>query len=108
MLYELRTYHVTPGKLPEVHDRFERHTLGFFSKHGVRPLGFWTSVIGQSANTLTYLLAWESLAERESVWNSFATDPEWLEVKADTERSGALVERAENTILAPTAYSRLS
>jgi hypothetical protein len=107
VLYELRTYHVVPGKLHALHDRFERHTLGLFAKHGIRPVGFWTTTIGPSANMLTYLLAWESLGEREAVWNSFASDPDWLAVRAETERDGALVERAENSILSPTGYSQL-
>jgi hypothetical protein len=107
VLYELRTYHVVPGKLHALHDRFERHTLGLFAKHGIRPVGFWTTAIGPSANMLTYLLAWESLGERETVWNSFASDPDWLAVRAETERDGALVERAENSILSPTKYSKL-
>ena len=106
-MYELRTYHAAPGKLPALHDRFERHTLDLFAKHGIRPVGFWTCMIGPSANTLTYLLAWENLSERERIWSSFASDPDWLAVRAETERGGVLVERAENAILAPTAYSLL-
>jgi NIPSNAP len=107
VLYELRTYHVAPGKLRALHDRFEQHTLRLFAKHGIRPVGFWTTTIGPRANMLTYLLAWESLGERETVWDGFASDPDWLAVKAETESDGALVEWAENSILSPTAYSRL-
>ena len=76
MLYELRTYHVVPGKLPAVNDRFERHTLPLFAKHGINPVGFWTTYIGPSANTLTYILAWDSLGDRETIWNGFASDPD--------------------------------
>ena len=107
MLYELRTYHVVPGKLPAVNDRFERHTLSLFAKHGIKPVGFWTTYIGPSANTLTYILAWDSLGDRETIWNGFASDPDWLAVRAETERDGALIERAENMIMTPTAYSAI-
>ena len=107
MLYELRTYHVVPGKLPAVNDRFERHTLPLFAKHGINPVGFWTTYIGPSANTLTYILAWDSLGDRETIWNGFASDPDWLAVRAETERDGALIERAENVIMTPTAYSAM-
>ncbi len=107
MLYELRTYHAVPGKLPAVNDRFERHTLSLFAKHGIKPVGFWTTYIGPSANTLTYILAWDSLGDRETIWNGFASDPDWLAVRAETERDGALIERAENMIMTPTAYSAM-
>jgi hypothetical protein len=107
VLYELRTYHVVPGKLPAVNTRFETQALPLFAKHGINPVGFWTCYIGPSANTLHYMLAWNDLAERERVWNGFASDPEWLAVRAETEQDGPLIELAENMILTPTAYSEL-
>jgi hypothetical protein len=107
VLYELRTYHVVPGKLPAVNSRFEQHVLPLFAKHGVNPVGFWTCYIGPSANTLRYILAWDDLAARERIWNGFAADPDWLAVRAETEKDGALIERAENMILTPTSYSNL-
>ena len=107
MLYELRTYDVVPGKLPAVNERFQRQVLPLFAKHGITPIGFWTSVIGPSANQIRYLLAWDDLAAREQIWGGFASDPDWLAVRAETEKDGPLIERAENMILAPTAYSQL-
>jgi glutathione S-transferase len=43
------------------------------------------------SSTLTYFLAWESLAEREAKWNAFFVDPEWLAVRAATEKDGPIV-----------------
>ena len=81
MLYELRTYHVVPGKLPAVNDRLRAPKLSLFAKHGINPVGFWTTYIGPSANTLTYILAWDSLGDRETIWNGFASDTDWLAVR---------------------------
>ena len=40
-------------------------------------------MLGEGGNQdLHYLLAWESLAERETKWNKFASDPEWLAKRA--------------------------
>jgi hypothetical protein len=64
-------------------------------------------LVGPSNQTLTYMLKWESLAERESKWNAFASDPDWLAKRAQSEAEAIIVERIENTILAPTAYSTL-
>ena len=107
MLHELRIYHVTPGKLPELNKRFETVTLKIWEKHGIRQVGFWTTVIGESNNILHYLLEWESLAEREKKWNAFAADPEWLAKRAETEKNGPLVQYFSNCILQPTCYSKM-
>ncbi len=104
MLYEMRVYEAVPGKLPALHDRFANITLKFFEKHGIRVVAFWEPVIGVS-NQLVYILAWQDLAERERVWNAFASDPEWLRARAETERDGPLVARITNYILKPTPYS---
>ena len=105
MIHELRIYHATPGRLPDLHRRFETVTLKLWEKHGIRQAGFWTVVVGDSNNDLYYLLEWDSLAERERLWNAFATDPEWLAARTETEKDGPLTTHQTNLILAPTAYS---
>ena len=52
MLYEMRTYHCLPGKLPALLDRFANITLAIWERHGIRQAGFWTTVIGESNNDL--------------------------------------------------------
>jgi hypothetical protein len=105
VIHELRVYHCVPGRLPALLSRFEKVTLGLWAKHGIRQAGFWTVLIGDSNQVLYYLLAWESLAERERRWNAFATDPEWLAARAETERDGPIVARVANEILQPTTFS---
>ena len=105
MLYELRIYEATPGRLPDIVKRFETITLKIWEKHGIRQAGFWTTVIGSSNQTLTYLLAWESLAEREKKWGAFMADPEWLRKRAETEANGPIVANISSQILTPTAFS---
>src|SRR5262245_15667633 len=71
MIYELRVYRCIPNRLPALLKRFDGATLALFEKHGIRQAGFWTTMIGESHNNLFYLLAWESLAEREQKWAAF-------------------------------------
>ena len=104
MLYELRVYEVVPGRMPALHDRFAKITRRMFEKHGIRVVGYWTDVIGHN-DRLTYLVAWEDLADRERRWTAFATDPEWIAARNQTEASGPIVVRVSNTILQPTPYS---
>ncbi|MCB1813741.1 MAG: NIPSNAP family protein [Candidatus Competibacteraceae bacterium] len=105
MLHELRIYECVPGQLPALHNRFENHTLKIWEKHGIRQAGFWTTLVGENNQLLYYLLEWQDLAEREQKWNAFTSDPEWLKVRAETEKDGQIVAKVTNYILTPTAYS---
>jgi hypothetical protein len=105
MLYELRTYHAIPGRLPDLHKRFAEITLDYFKKHGITVVGFWTNELGGASDQLIYMLAWRSLADREQKWAAFVGDQERLARFAETERSGPLVARLTAQILRPTAYS---
>ncbi len=105
MIYEMRIYRCVPGRLPALLKRFETITLKLFEKHGIRQAGFYTTLVGASNQELTYLLAWESMADREKKWTSFQTDPEWIEARAKTEADGQIVENVVNQFLVPTAFS---
>ena len=67
----------------------------------------WGCMVGPNNQSLYYLLEWNSLAEREQKWAAFASDPEWIAKRAETEKNGQIVERIENMFLAPTAYSKV-
>jgi hypothetical protein len=107
MLYELRVYHATPGKLPKLLERFETTTLRFWEKHGIRQVGFWKTMIGESNNDVYYMLEWKDLGERQEKWGAFMSDPDWIKVKDETEKDGPLTAQISNTILAPTNFSKL-
>jgi hypothetical protein len=51
------------------------------------------------------MLAWESMAEREKLWSTFAADAEWIEVASESEREGPIVQNIANQLLRPTAFS---
>ena len=105
MLYELRIYDCLPGRLPDLVKRFETVTMKIWERHGIRQVGFWTTVIGGSNQALTYMIAWESLAEREKKWAAFQADPEWQKKRAESEANGPIVANIRNEILTPTAFS---
>src|SRR5947207_8392552 len=105
MIYELRVYHCVPGRLPDLLKRFDTITLKLWDKHGIRQAGFWTTLVGESNQDLTYLLQWESLAEREKKFGAFGADPDWLKPRAQTEKNGQIVASITNTLLAPTSFS---
>ena len=92
MIYELRIYRCVTGRMPALLSLFENETLRIWEKHGIRPAGFWTTLIGKSSQEITYMLAWDSMAEREKRWGAFLADPEWVAVAAKTEKGGQFVE----------------
>jgi hypothetical protein len=105
MIHELRVYRCLPGRLPALLKRFNDHTLGLWERHGIRQAGFWTTLIGESNHELIYLIAWESLAEREAKWTAFINDPEWIAVRNESEKDGPILLNVSNQILAPTGFS---
>lgn len=107
MIHEMRIYRCVPGRLPALLKRFETVTLGIWARHGIRQAGFWITLIGDSNQELTYMLAWDSLAERETKWTAFQTDPEWLAKRAETEQDGQIVANIVSQILQPTSFSAI-
>jgi hypothetical protein len=107
MIYELRVYTALPGRLPALLSRFEKVTLGFWETYGIRQAGFFTTAIGPHSNDLSYLLAWESLAEREQKWNAFQADPDWIAARKASEADGQIVANIASSILTPTKFSAL-
>lgn len=105
MIYETRVYRCLPGRLPALLNRFENVTLKLWEKHGIKQAGFFTTLIGESNQELTYFLAWESLADREKKWNAFQADPEWHAKRAETEKDGPIVANVLVQLLTPTAFS---
>ena len=105
MIYELRVYHCVPGRLPALLKRFDTITLKLWDKHSIKQAGFWTVAIGESSNDLYYLLAWDSLADREKKWAAFQTDQEWIAKRAETEKDGPIVASVANQMLLPTSFS---
>ncbi len=107
MLYELRHYDLVSSRAQYVLDaRFEQHALPLWKRIGIEAVGFWWVFIGQSPR-MTYMLAWENLAQREQLWGEFEADAEWQKACADSNAQAGYnpVRAITNTILRPTPYS---
>ena len=105
MIYELRVYKCVPGRLPALINRFANITLKIWERHGIRQAGFWTTLVGESNQELYYLLAWESLADREKKWTAFQSDPDWIAGRAKSEEDGQIIDNIVSQLLVPTAFS---
>jgi hypothetical protein len=106
-VFELRTYHATPGKLDNLLARFRDHTKALFEKHGMDQFGYWlpTETKDGAGETLIYILVHKSRAAADASWAAFRADPDWVKAKADSETNGPLTTKVESLFLTPTDYS---
>ena len=105
MIYEQRIYTCIPGRLPVLLKRFETQTLPIWQKHGIKTAGFWTVLLGDGSNDLHYMLAWDSLADREQKWNTFQADPAWHKARDESEKDGPIIANIKSQMLRPTSFS---
>ncbi len=103
-VYELRIYHIAPGKTEGLHNRFRNHTLKLFKKHGIESIGYWMPADDKDQR-LHFLLRYPSRDARESSWKAFVADPEWQAAAKASEANGRLVEKVENPFLVETDFS---
>jgi len=105
-VYELRIYHVVPGKLDALLARFRDYTMKIFERHGIRNIAYWTPVDEpQKGITLIYILQHPSRMAATENWKAFQDDPEWKGVKTKSEENGKLVEKVDSTFMSLTDFS---
>jgi NIPSNAP len=105
-VYELRIYHVAPGKIDDLVSRFRDHTMKLFANHGIKSVAYWTALDEPTkSNTFFYILEHPSREAAAANWKAFQDDPEWKNVKAKSEANGKLVEKIDSTFLTLTDFS---
>ncbi len=58
MIYEWRVYEIVLGKRKAMNERFAKHTLGLFKKHGMLKVewdGTWLTLVGNCCRVPTML-----------------------------------------------------
>ena len=96
-VFELRIYHVAPGKMKQLHGRFRDHTCKLFTRHGLSIIGFWSPEDEKEAEkTMYYVLAYPSKEAADKSWKAFREDPDWVKAKAASEKDGTLVAKIES------------
>ena len=105
-VYELRTYLTNEGKLDDLHARFRDHTMALFDKHGMEHVGYW--VPRDTSNTLIYIIKHKSMDAAKQSWKNFIDDPDWKVVAEQSNRNGAILAKAPDSVfMTDTDYSPL-
>jgi hypothetical protein len=108
-IFELRTYQSQSFTARQKKAAmFNNGEIGIFQRLGMRPVFIGESVIGTHQPNITYMLSFDSLAEREKHWQAFSSDPEWKKLSAPPELKDAqIVANISNTIWRPLPFSPL-
>ncbi len=113
-VYELRVYHLNPGKLPLILDRFRTKETAIFARCSMEGVAYWTPVEDggpegasqiKEGQTLVYMLRHASREQAKLNWAKFSHDPEWVALKAETEKDGTFVAKVDSTFLKLTDFS---
>ena len=94
MLYELRIYHMHPGRQQAICDRFANLTLGLFPGHGIKVTDFWVDASGKES--IYYVCEFADENAQKAAWESFGKDPAWIAGKNASEADGPIVEKVES------------
>ena len=105
-VYELRTYHLNDGKEAAILARFRTKEREIFARCGMHGVAYWTPTEEPLAGrTLVYMLRHKSREAAKESWAKFQADPEWVALKAETEKDGAFVKLHESVFLKLTDFS---
>ena len=109
-VYELRIYHLHPGKLPLILDRFRTKETAIFKRLGMHPIAYWTPTMDDTnaepaGSTLIYIVRHKSREAAREAWAKFKVDPEWVALKAETEKDGPFNIKNDSTFMQLTEFS---
>lgn len=108
-IFELRTYeaHSRKANLKKI-EMFDTGEIAIFRRTGLTPVFFGEDLVGPSLPSLTYLLAFENLAERERNWATFIADPEWKKLSTTPGFTDPeILTNITSVFLRPTPYSQV-
>lgn len=82
--FELRFYTAEAssdgkGGVDDLHQRFREKQVSLLERHGAELIAFWQRL--DNPNTIVWLLAFDDMTHRDSVFQTFRADPEWLELR---------------------------
>ena len=107
-IFELRTYesHSIKAAKKKIEMFNEGGEIAIFKKTGLQPVFFGETLIGPLMPNLTYMLAFENMADRDKKWKVFGGDPAWKKLRSDPAYKDT-VSNITDIILRPASYSQI-
>jgi len=107
-VFELRTYESPSDQDHKLKVEMMQSEGGIFANAGFWPVFYGDTLIGSRLPNLTYMLGYESTAERDRKWGAFVNSPEWKSLSGQARYAfEELVSNITNLILTPTTYSQI-
>ena len=102
MIYELRTYIVPEGRMPEVLSLFNDVLFEVFGRSNIKVVSFWTK---RDTNALVYVCEFESETAKAAAWETFYADSEWIAAWRDrSDPQNPMVTKVLSEILIPAPF----
>jgi len=107
-IFELRTYesHSIRAAKKKIEMFNEGGEIAIFKKTSLQPVFFGETIIGPKLPNLTYMLAFDDMADRDKSWGVFGSDSDWKKLRANPEYKDT-VSNITDIILQPTDYSQI-
>jgi hypothetical protein len=107
-VFQLRIYNsYTPERNAKKISMFEAGgEIAIFRACGMQPVFFGEAIAGQALPNLTYMLAFDDEAAKESSWKRFRDHPDWLKLRADPQYKDTAT-KIQNIVLKPSKGSQL-
>lgn len=109
-IFELRVYesHSEKAHLAKVRMFEELGEMDIFKRVGLKAVFFSHTIAGPRMPSLTYMLVYDNLADREKTWAAFSADPEWKKLSSMAGYGNAdIVSNITSVYLRPAAYSQI-
>jgi hypothetical protein len=108
-IFELRTYESQSFvTLARKVGMFNDAEMGIFERLGMRPVFFGETIVGARQPNLMYMLSYDDLAARDTLWKAFGKDPEWAKLRVQPGLTDPeIVANISNVILRPLAFSAI-
>ena len=103
MYYEIRTYRLKNGGIPEYLKVVGEIGIAIQKRHLGNLVGYFSSEIGR-INEIVHIWGFDSLDDRQARRARLAADPEW---QAFLPKIRDLIVTADNKIMTPAAFSPL-
>ncbi|MCH5596455.1 NIPSNAP family protein [Niabella ginsengisoli] len=106
-LFEVRTYesHNEAASFNKI-SMFNDEELKVFQQTGLHSVFFGQNIIGEHLPCLTYMLAFDSMEEREANWRKFGANPDWKRISSDVKYANN-INKIRRVFLTPLPYSQL-